>query len=71
MLSDSHGCCVVIHALLFDGAIDPAFGPLTVGAVIDHLKAFIDALPERPILIGHSTLADWPRRNSSTTTTPV
>ena len=54
MLSDSRGCCVVIDALLFDGAIDPALGALTVGAVIDHLNAFIDALPERPILIGHS-----------------
>ena len=61
MLSDSHGCCIVIGALLFDGAIDPALGALTVGAVIDHLNAFIDhlnafidALPERPILIGHS-----------------
>ena len=54
MLPDSHGCCVVIDALFFDGAVDPALGALTVGAVIDHLKAFIDALPERPILIGHS-----------------
>ena len=61
MLPDSHGCCVVIDALFFDGAVDPALGALTVGAFIDHLKAFIDhlnafidALPERPILIGHS-----------------
>ena len=54
MLSDSHGCCVVRDALLFDGAVHPTPGPLTVSAVIDHLKAFIDALPERPIPIGHS-----------------
>ena len=61
MLSDSHGCCIVIGALFFDGAIDPALGALPVGAVIDHLQAFLDhlnafsdALPERPILLGHS-----------------
>ena len=54
MLSDSHVCCVVIDALLFDGSVDPALGALTVGAVIDHLNAFIDALPERPIRLGHS-----------------
>ena len=53
MLPDSHGCCVVIDALLSDGAIDPALELPTVGAVIDHLNAFIDALPDRPILIGH------------------
>lgn len=34
--------------------IDPALGKLTFGAITDHLKSFIDALPERPILIGHS-----------------
>jgi len=34
--------------------MDPALGSLTFGAVIDHLKAFIDTLPERPLLIGHS-----------------
>ena len=34
--------------------IDPALGSLTFGAVTDHLKAFIDTLPEQPILIGHS-----------------
>lgn len=33
---------------------DPALGTLTFGAVTDHLKAFIDALPQRPALIGHS-----------------
>lgn len=34
--------------------IDPALGSLTFGAITDHLKAFIDTLPKRPILIGHS-----------------
>ena len=34
--------------------IDPALGSLTFGAVTKHFKAFIDTLPERPILIGHS-----------------
>lgn len=29
-------------------------GRLTVGRIADHLQAFIDALPERPILLGHS-----------------
>jgi pimeloyl-ACP methyl ester carboxylesterase len=29
-------------------------GALTFGAVTDHLKAFLDTLPERPVLIGHS-----------------
>jgi len=35
-------------------AIDPALGRLTFGTVTDHLKAVIDALPQRPVLIGHS-----------------
>ncbi|NBB14394.1 alpha/beta fold hydrolase [Caulobacter sp. SLTY] len=30
------------------------FGALTVGRVVDHLQRFIEALPEQPILIGHS-----------------
>ncbi|MDO9337142.1 MAG: alpha/beta hydrolase [Caulobacter sp.] len=30
------------------------FGALTVGTVVDHLQRFIEALPEQPILIGHS-----------------
>lgn len=34
--------------------IDPDLGSLTFRAVVDHLKAFIDTLPERPILVGHS-----------------
>lgn len=34
--------------------IDPALGKLTFGEVIAHLAAFIDTLPEKPILIGHS-----------------
>jgi pimeloyl-ACP methyl ester carboxylesterase len=34
--------------------IDPGLGRLTFGAVTDHLKGFIDTLPERPVLIGHS-----------------
>jgi pimeloyl-ACP methyl ester carboxylesterase len=29
-------------------------GPLTVGAIVDHLYKYIDALPEKPIIIGHS-----------------
>ena len=32
----------------------PDLGALTFGAVTEHLKALIDALDERPILIGHS-----------------
>jgi pimeloyl-ACP methyl ester carboxylesterase len=34
--------------------IDPALGSLTFGAVTDHYKAIIDAMPQRPVLIGHS-----------------
>jgi pimeloyl-ACP methyl ester carboxylesterase len=34
--------------------INPALGTLTFGQVIDSLSAFIDRLPEKPILIGHS-----------------
>lgn len=34
--------------------IDPALGHLTFGAVVASLKTEIDALPERPLLIGHS-----------------
>ncbi|MBI3509254.1 MAG: alpha/beta hydrolase [Bacteroidetes bacterium] len=33
---------------------DPALGKLTFGEVIKHLSDFIDKLPEKPILIGHS-----------------
>lgn len=33
---------------------DPQLGKLTFGAVIRHFDAFISALPEKPILIGHS-----------------
>lgn len=35
-------------------ASDPALGRLTFGAVAAHLKAVIGALPEPPVLIGHS-----------------
>ncbi len=34
--------------------VNPALGKLTFGQVIDSLAAFIDKLPEKPILIGHS-----------------
>jgi pimeloyl-ACP methyl ester carboxylesterase len=34
--------------------IDSRLGALTFGQVIDSLAAFIDKLPEKPILIGHS-----------------
>lgn len=34
--------------------IDPKLGTLTFGNVIDNLSTFIDKLPEKPILIGHS-----------------
>ncbi len=34
--------------------IDPALGALTFGQVIKSLTTFIDQLPEKPILIGHS-----------------
>jgi pimeloyl-ACP methyl ester carboxylesterase len=35
-------------------SIEPALGRLTFGAVTQHLKDIIDALPGRPVLIGHS-----------------
>lgn len=34
--------------------INPGLGTLTLGQVIDSLTSFIDKLPEKPILIGHS-----------------
>jgi pimeloyl-ACP methyl ester carboxylesterase len=34
--------------------VDPELGALTFGAVAQHFKELIDALPERPVLIGHS-----------------
>jgi pimeloyl-ACP methyl ester carboxylesterase len=34
--------------------VDPRLGALTFGAVTEHLKSLIDALPERPVLVGHS-----------------
>lgn len=34
--------------------INPELGTLTFGEVIDSLSAFIDKLPEKPILVGHS-----------------
>ncbi|HEX8677724.1 MAG TPA: alpha/beta hydrolase [Segetibacter sp.] len=34
--------------------IDPKLGELTFRQVIDNLSAFIDKLPQKPILIGHS-----------------
>ncbi len=34
--------------------VDPRLGTLTFGEVADHLKGVIDALPERPVLVGHS-----------------
>jgi pimeloyl-ACP methyl ester carboxylesterase len=34
--------------------VSPELGKLTFGKVIKSLSAFIDALPEKPILIGHS-----------------
>jgi pimeloyl-ACP methyl ester carboxylesterase len=34
--------------------VDPGLGGLTFGAVTEHLKGLIDALPERPVLVGHS-----------------
>lgn len=34
--------------------IHPNLGTLTFGQVVDSLAAFIDKLPEKPILIGHS-----------------
>jgi len=33
---------------------DPKFGALTVGAIVDHYDAIIRALPEQPLLVGHS-----------------
>lgn len=34
--------------------LPPSFGALTLGTIVDHLQAFIDALPEPPLLLGHS-----------------
>lgn len=34
--------------------VDPKLGVVTFGQVIESLSAFIDTLPEKPILIGHS-----------------
>ncbi len=34
--------------------INPDLGKTTFGQVIDSLSMFIDKLPEKPILIGHS-----------------
>ena len=34
--------------------VDPALGRLTFAAVTEHLRRFIDSLPEPPALIGHS-----------------
>jgi pimeloyl-ACP methyl ester carboxylesterase len=34
--------------------IDPGLGALTFGAVTAHLAAFLDTLPDRPVLVGHS-----------------
>jgi pimeloyl-ACP methyl ester carboxylesterase len=35
-------------------SVDPRLGALTFGAVTEHLKSLIDALPEPPVLVGHS-----------------
>jgi alpha-beta hydrolase superfamily lysophospholipase len=34
--------------------VEPGLGALTFAVVVDHLKAFIDTLPQRPVLVGHS-----------------
>ena len=34
--------------------VDPGLGTLTFGKLIESLSSFIDKLPEKPILIGHS-----------------
>jgi len=34
--------------------IDPALGRLTFGKVVEHYKTVLDAMPDRPVLIGHS-----------------
>ena len=34
--------------------VSPDLGALTFGALTGHFKALVDALPERPILVGHS-----------------
>jgi pimeloyl-ACP methyl ester carboxylesterase len=35
-------------------AIDPDLGKLEFATVLDHIKRFIDALPDRPAVVGHS-----------------
>jgi alpha-beta hydrolase superfamily lysophospholipase len=35
-------------------AIDPALGKLDFATVLGHMKSKIDALPERPVVVGHS-----------------
>jgi pimeloyl-ACP methyl ester carboxylesterase len=35
-------------------AMDPALGTLTFGQIIDYYKEIIDALREKPVLVGHS-----------------
>src|SRR5664280_1199697 len=34
--------------------VSPDLGALTFGTLTGHFKALVDALPERPILVGHS-----------------
>ena len=42
------------HPPTLRSEVDPGLGALTFGAVTEYFKALIDALPERPLLVGHS-----------------
>ncbi|MCW3838234.1 alpha/beta hydrolase [Sphingomonas canadensis] len=43
-----------LDARTINAAVPAGFGALALGEIVDHLAAFIAALPEQPVLIGHS-----------------
>lgn len=43
-----------LDAQAINAALPRGFGGLSLGRITDHLQLVIEALPERPILIGHS-----------------
>jgi pimeloyl-ACP methyl ester carboxylesterase len=42
------------HPKALNDSIDPRLADLTFKPVLDYISAFIDSLPEKPIVIGHS-----------------